>query len=134
MKPFLALLATTYMVSFCLHGQNNQTADSAHSTQKETVSQSENIVPALENNRKETGTDESAAAKTSDEVSSDSENTSWMLTATALVLFMTLPRLALFYSGLVQWKNVLSLLMNCFSIACIASIHLVRCGLQFGTH
>ena len=52
----------------------------------------------------------------------DSGNTAWMLTATALVLFMTLPGLALFYAGLVQSKNVLSVLMHCFAIACLASI------------
>lgn len=44
-------------------------------------------------------------------------NTAWMLTATALVLFMTLPGLALFYGGLVRSKNVLSILMACFAIA-----------------
>lgn len=49
-------------------------------------------------------------------------NTSWILTSTALVLFMTLPGLALFYGGLVRSKNVLSVLMQCFSIACIASV------------
>ena len=49
-------------------------------------------------------------------------NTAWILTSTALVLFMTLPGLALFYAGLVQSKNVLSVLMHCFAIAC-----LVRC-------
>ena len=49
-------------------------------------------------------------------------NTAWMLTATALVLFMTLPGLALFYGGLVQSKNVLSVLMHCFAIACLASL------------
>ena len=52
----------------------------------------------------------------------DSGNTAWMLTATALVLFMTLPGLALFYGGLVQSKNVLSVLMHCFAIACLASM------------
>ncbi len=55
-------------------------------------------------------------------------NTSWMLTATALVLFMTLPGLALFYGGLVQSKNVLSVLMHCFAIACLASIIWVVIG------
>ena len=60
--------------------------------------------------------------------SPDSGNTAWMLTATALVLFMTLPGLALFYGGLVQSKNVLSVLMHCFTIACIASIIWVVCG------
>ena len=49
-------------------------------------------------------------------------NTSWIMTATALVLFMTLPGLALFYGGLVRSKNVLSVLMQCFAIACIASV------------
>jgi Amt family ammonium transporter len=49
-------------------------------------------------------------------------NTAWMLTATALVLFMTLPGLALFYGGLVRTKNVLSILMQCFAIACLVSI------------
>ncbi len=46
-------------------------------------------------------------------------NTSWIMTATALVLFMTLPGLALFYGGLVRAQNVLSALMQCFTIACI---------------
>lgn len=45
-----------------------------------------------------------------------------MLTATALVLFMTLPGLSLFYAGLVRSKNVLSVLMQCFAIACVVSI------------
>ena len=49
-------------------------------------------------------------------------DTAWMMTATALVLFMTLPGLALFYGGLVRSKNVLSVLMQCFSIAGLASI------------
>lgn len=49
-------------------------------------------------------------------------NTAWLLTSTALVLFMTLPGLALFYGGLVRTKNVLSVLMQCFVIACMASI------------
>ena len=55
-------------------------------------------------------------------------NTAWMITATALVLFMTLPGLALFYGGLVQSKNVLSVLMHCFAIACLASIIWVAVG------
>ncbi len=49
-------------------------------------------------------------------------NTAWILTSTALVLFMTLPGLALFYGGLVQTKNVLSVLMHCFAVACLASV------------
>ena len=52
----------------------------------------------------------------------DTGNTAWILTSTALVLFMTLPGLALFYAGLVHSKNILSVLMHCFTIACISSI------------
>ena len=49
-------------------------------------------------------------------------DTAWIITATALVLFMTMPGLALFYGGLVRSKNVLSVLMQCFTICCMASI------------
>lgn len=52
----------------------------------------------------------------------DAANTAWILTSTALVLFMTLPGLALFYGGLVRSTNVLSVLMHCFAIACLASV------------
>ena len=52
----------------------------------------------------------------------DSGDTAWLMTATALVLFMTLPGLALFYGGLVRSKNVLSVLMQCFAICCVVSI------------
>jgi Amt family ammonium transporter len=52
----------------------------------------------------------------------DGANSAWILTSTALVLFMTLPGLALFYGGLVRSKNVLSILVQCFAITCIASI------------
>ncbi len=49
-------------------------------------------------------------------------NTAWILTSTALVLFMTIPGLSLFYAGLVRSKNVLSVLMQCFAITCLVSI------------
>ena len=52
----------------------------------------------------------------------DSGDTAWMLTATALVLLMTIPGLALFYGGMVRKKNVLSVLMQCFAICCLMSI------------
>lgn len=55
-------------------------------------------------------------------------DTSWILTSTALVLLMTLPGLALFYAGLVQAKNILSVLMQCIAIACFASVFWVICG------
>jgi len=64
----------------------------------------------------------------------DSGNTAWILTSTALVLFMTLPGLALFYGGLVRSKNVLSVLMQCITIACLASVLWLAVGysLAFG--
>ena len=49
-------------------------------------------------------------------------DTAWLLTSTALVLFMTVPGLALFYGGLVRAQNVLSVLMQCFAICCLASV------------
>ncbi len=49
-------------------------------------------------------------------------DTAWVLTSTALVLFMTIPGLSLFYAGLVRSKNVLSVLMQCFAITCLVSI------------
>ncbi len=52
----------------------------------------------------------------------DTGNTAWILTSTALVLFMTLPGLALSYAGLVRASNILSVLMHCFTIACISSV------------
>ncbi|HZP08140.1 ammonium transporter [Methyloceanibacter sp.] len=52
----------------------------------------------------------------------DTGNTAWLITATALVLFMTLPGLALFYGGLVRAENLLSVLMQCFAIACLVSV------------
>ncbi len=64
----------------------------------------------------------------------DPGSTAWILTSTALVLFMTLPGLALFYGGLVRSKNVLSVLMQCFSIAGVVSILWLVAGysLAFG--
>ena len=58
----------------------------------------------------------------------DSGDTAWILTATALVLFMTLPGLALFYGGLVRTKNVLSVLMQCFAITCLSTLVWVVIG------
>lgn len=55
-------------------------------------------------------------------------NTAWIITATALVLLMTIPGLSLFYGGLVRVKNVLSILMQCFAITCAASLIWIICG------
>ena len=64
----------------------------------------------------------------------DTGDTSWVMTSTALVLFMTLPGLSLFYAGLVRSRNVLSVLMQCFTVACLVSILwlLVGYSLAFG--
>ena len=58
----------------------------------------------------------------------DSGDTAWTITATALVLLMTLPALALFYGGLVQAKNILSVLAHCFAVACLCSVLWFICG------
>jgi Amt family ammonium transporter len=64
----------------------------------------------------------------------DSGDTAWILTSTALVLFMTLPGLALFYGGLVRVRNVLSVLVQCFAITCVATMLWLICvySLAFG--
>jgi Amt family ammonium transporter len=56
------------------------------------------------------------------QAAADPGHTAWMLSATALVLFMTLPGLALFYGGLVRVKNVLSVMMHCVAVGCLASV------------
>ena len=58
----------------------------------------------------------------------DTGDTAWMITATALVLLMTIPALALFYGGLVNRKNVLNTLMQCFIISCLISIEWIAFG------
>ena len=69
------------------------------------------------------------------EAAHDSGDTAWMLTSTALVLFMTIPGLALFYGGLVRVQNVLSVLMQCFALTGLITIIWVICGysLAFNT-
>ncbi len=64
----------------------------------------------------------------------DKGDTAWILTSTALVLFMTIPGLSLFYAGLVRSKNVLSVLMQCFALTCLMSILWLLLGysLAFG--
>jgi Amt family ammonium transporter len=61
-------------------------------------------------------------------------DTAWILTSTVLVLFMTIPGLAMFYAGLVRSKNVLSVLMQCFAITCVVSLLWLAFvyGLAFG--
>ncbi len=61
-------------------------------------------------------------------------DSAWIMTATALVLLMTLPGLALFYGGLVRARNVLSVFMHCYSVACLMSVlwFLVGYSIAFG--
>ncbi|QEY65535.1 ammonium transporter [Metapseudomonas lalkuanensis] len=61
-------------------------------------------------------------AMAADEVVLNSGDTAWMIVATALVLFMTIPGLALFYGGMVRSKNILSVMMQCFAITGLISI------------
>ena len=76
---------------------------------------------------------QSTAAITAPKV--DSGDTAWMIVATALVLLMTIPGLALFYGGLVRRKNVLNVLMQCMILTAVISIEWVICGysLAFGS-
>ncbi|HBO15908.1 MAG TPA: ammonia channel protein [Porticoccaceae bacterium] len=73
-----------------------------------------------------------SSGATADEL--NGANTAWILTSTALVLFMTIPGLSLFYGGLVRSQNVLSVLMQCFTITCVASLVWLIAGysLAFG--
>ncbi|TBW07027.1 ammonium transporter [Azotobacter chroococcum subsp. isscasi] len=68
------------------------------------------------------------AMASAQEASLDSGDTAWMLTATALVLFMTVPGLALFYGGMVRSKNLLSVMMQCFAITGLISVLWVLFG------
>ena len=74
-------------------------------------------------------------AMAQDAAAPDSGDTAWMLTSTALVLFMTIPGLALFYGGLVRVQNVLSVLMQCFALTGLITIVWIICGysLAFNT-
>ena len=69
-----------------------------------------------------------------EELNMNSGDTAWVLTASALVLLMTIPGLAFFYGGLVRRKNVLSILMQCFIIVCVISLQWMLFGysLAFG--
>jgi Amt family ammonium transporter len=58
----------------------------------------------------------------------NSGDTAWLLVSTALVLFMMIPGLSLFYAGLVRSKNVLSILMQCFALTAVMSLIWLACG------
>jgi ammonium transporter, Amt family len=67
-------------------------------------------------------------AHAADSPGTNSGDTAWLLTSTALVLFMMIPGLALFYAGLVRARNVLSIFMQCFALTAVLSLVWVACG------
>jgi len=75
-----------------------------------------------------------AIAFADDEPTLSSGDTAWMLTSTALVLFMTIPGLSLFYAGMVRSKNALAVMMQCFGITCMVTVlwAIYAYGLAFG--
>lgn len=115
------LLSILIFLTFALTGHAQETA--ADNT---TETSSDSSVPSITTEVDEISSPDTVLVE--EVVPLDSGNTAWMITATALVLFMTLPGLALFYGGLVQSKNVLSVLMHCFAVACLASIIWVAVG------
>ena len=115
------LLSILIFLTFALTGHAQETA--ADNTAE---TSSDSIVPSITPEVDEISSPDTVQVE--EVVPLDSGNTAWMITATALVLFMTLPGLALFYGGLVQSKNVLSVLMHCFAVACLASIIWVAVG------
>ena len=115
------LLSILIFLTFALTGHAQETA--ADNTAE---TSSDSSVPSITTEVDEISSPDTVQVE--EGVPLDSGNTAWMITATALVLFMTLPGLALFYGGLVQSKNVLSVLMHCFAVACLASIIWVAVG------
>ena len=115
------LLSILIFLTFALTGHAQETA--ADNTAE---TSSDSSVPSITTEVDEISSPDTVQVE--EVVPLDSGNTAWMITATALVLFMTLPGLALFYGGLVQSKNVLSVLMHCFAVACLASIIWVAVG------
>jgi len=72
-----------------------------------------------------------SSAVLADDAAIRSGDTAWLMTSTALVLFMTIPGLALFYAGMVRAKNTLSVMMQCFAIAGLVSVLWVLYGYSF---
>ncbi len=72
-----------------------------------------------------------SSAVLADDAAIRSGDTAWLMTSTALVLFMTIPGLALFYAGMVRAKNALSVMMQCFAIAGLVSVLWVLYGYSF---
>jgi Amt family ammonium transporter len=109
MKKLFALLTFVAMVGFSGVGHaDDQTAPSTPATPAAAAAPAPAEAPAA------------APAPVAQKL--DSGNTAWMLTSTALVLFMTIPGLALFYGGMVRKKNVLATMMQSFAITCLVTL------------
>src|SRR5213075_2194532 len=111
----LFLLTAVIALSSPLHGQT--LSPSASPSLEQRVADLEAYV-----NNSARGADSTNASAASNISGPGPASNAWMMTCAALVLFMTLPGLALFYGGLVRTKNVLSILMQCFSITCLVTI------------
>ena len=119
-KPLATSRALTYLWSMALmalmlFGTELTLAQDAPAAEQAAVAQE--AAPA-----EEAVADEAAAAEEEPAPTLDSGDTAWMLTATVLVLFMTIPGLALFYGGMVRSKNILSVLMQCFAITGLMTV------------
>ena len=93
-----------------------------------TAPEAEEETPVVEEAVEEVVVEEAAVAEEPSGPTLNSGDTAWMLTATALVLFMTVPGLSLFYAGMVRAKNVLSVLMQCFAITSLVTLLWVVAG------
>ncbi len=145
-RSFLLLIGTLILILLIsgvpsLFVAHNVFADQHETTEAEAETPTEQDETTAEQDEDEESAEETTAEQDEDEdeddtaVTFDSGDTAWMLTATALVLFMTIPGLALFYGGLVRVQNVLSVLMQCFALTGIITVLWVVIGysLAFNT-
>ena len=117
-------------------GQQEEAADSTAQPEQETPAEAEETPAEAEETEAEETPAEAEETPAEEETATlNSGDTAWMLIATALVLFMTIPGLALFYGGLVRVQNVLSVLMQCFALTGIITILWIVLGysLAFNT-
>src|SRR5690242_14626410 len=123
-KTFLTLLAMT-VVSFSTLAQTPTASPSLEQRVSDLEAYVNNLARGADATNPQAGSNVSGPGP---------GHNAWLMTSALLVLFMTLPGLALFYGGLVRTKNVLSVLMQCFAIACLVSVLWVVYGysLAFG--
>ena len=135
-RNLLKLLAVAGTLAFAIHGTPLRAQTAAPAAVAKAAPNLEQRVADLEAamNNAPRGADATNAKISSNVSGSAPGDNAWMMTSTALVLFMTLPGLALFYGGLVRRKNVLSVLAQCLGIAGLVTILWWLCGysLVFG--